>query len=142
LRQHHLPPADRWAPEEVLEPDAGPGEGDEPRTWRVVGVRSLVLTGDVVVGTADVTDAYARVDEQGMNAPYVAVTLSDAGGRRFADVTEQWVNRRLAILVDGHVDSAPVVKSRIAGGRLSITMGAGDPDQQLADARRLAASLR
>jgi preprotein translocase subunit SecD len=55
--------------------------------------------------------------------------------------TRDWVQRRLAILVDGRVDSAPVVKSEIGGGRLTITMGAGEPEKQLADARRLAASL-
>ena len=57
-------------------------------------------------------------------------------------MTTEWLERRMAIVIDDHVDSAPVIRSPIRGGRLTITMGAGEPDKQLADARLLAASLR
>lgn len=74
-------------------------------------------------------------------APRVNLQLTPEGARRFEDFTAANVKRRLAILVDGRVVSAPVIFTRIPGGNVSITMGTGDPEQQLADARRLAREL-
>lgn len=142
LKTRPLPEGDRWAWQDVTEPVPSEDEG-APTTFRVVGLRTIVLRGEPVVTTADVEDALVKVDEStGYQSVYVLVTLGSAGAERFYDVTREWNGRRLAILVDGHVDSAPVIRSPIAGGRISITMGAGDLDKQLADARRLAAGLR
>jgi preprotein translocase subunit SecD len=71
----------------------------------------------------------------------VRVELTPDGGRRFEEFTGANIKRRLAILVDGRVASAPVILSRIPGGIISITMGAGDRDQQRADAERLVHDL-
>ena len=73
---------------------------------------------------------------------YVAITLTPEAGERFRIVTAERVNQRIAILLDGRINSAPVVRTEISGGRLSITMGAGDPDKQLKEAQSLAAGLR
>ena len=40
------------------------------------------------------------------------------------------------------MESAPVIQSRIAGGHAQITMGARDPDIQLADSKKLELVLR
>jgi preprotein translocase subunit SecD len=83
-----------------------------------------------------------KLDEQpGVPEVYVAVTLTKDGGERFAEASGANVERRLAILIDGIVNSAPVVKTRISGGRISITMGGGDPADQLDRARKLADGL-
>jgi hypothetical protein len=141
LEQFQLPPGERWGWEEVSEP-VTPSEGESgPIGFRVVGLRTLVLTGDPVVTTADVESADVGLEKDTQNA-YVLVTLSPAGGERFFRVTEEWLGRRLAIVVNGRVDSAPVIRSPIRGGRLTITMGNAMPDEQLASAKRLAASLR
>ncbi|HEY8042034.1 MAG TPA: hypothetical protein VIF15_19660 [Polyangiaceae bacterium] len=136
LEGHALPQGDRWAWQEVLEP-----VDDPPTVWRPVALRTLVLTGDPILGTEDVAHADVGQETEGLSGWYVLVTLRPPAAERFRVATRDWVQRRLAILVDGRVDSAPVVKSEIGGGRLTITMGAGEPEKQLADARRLAASL-
>jgi preprotein translocase subunit SecD len=142
LSRFPLPDGDRWAGEEVLEPDESSGNDAEPVAWKAVAIRSLILEGAPIVTTADVRDAHVMVDDELLGNASVTVTLSEPGATRFADVTGAWVGQRLAIVVNGRVNSAPVVKSRIGGGKLSISMGAGDRDKQLEDARRLAASLR
>jgi preprotein translocase subunit SecD len=70
------------------------------------------------------------------------LTFSPAGAERFEEVTGANVGRRFAIILDDVIDSAPVIKTKIGGGRASITMGAGDPEKQLQDARKLELVLR
>jgi preprotein translocase subunit SecD len=71
----------------------------------------------------------------------VAVELGPAGAERFRAFTASHVKRRLAIVVDGVVESAPVILSEIGGGHLQITMEAGSAEQQLVEAKRLEARL-
>jgi preprotein translocase subunit SecD len=71
----------------------------------------------------------------------VRVALGEAGAERFRAFTAAHVKRRLAIVVDGRVESAPVIQTEIPGGVVSITMGAGAPEEQQAQARRLADRL-
>jgi preprotein translocase subunit SecD len=47
----------------------------------------------------------------------IAFELTSEGAEKFARVTEENVNRRLAIVLDNIVQSAPVIRSRIGGGR-------------------------
>jgi len=61
---------------------------------------------------------------------------------RFEEVTGANVQRRFAIILDDEIDSAPVIRTKIGGGRASITLGAGDPEQQLQQARQLELVLR
>jgi preprotein translocase subunit SecD len=44
-------------------------------------------------------------------------------------------------VVDGRIESAPMIRTKIGGGHLTITMGRGDPERQLADAKRLERAL-
>ncbi len=102
------------------------------------GVRSYVLAGAPIVSAADVVHAHAVVDDE---APYVAITLTDAAAGRFEQATREGVKRRIAIVVDDRVESAPVVQAPISGGSVRITMGAGDPAETASEARNLAAAL-
>ena len=107
-----------------------------------VGVRTFVLTGTPILTTDDIVEAMPAVNEsRGMPEVYVAVTLSSDGAERFRAATGAWVEKRIAIIVNDHIDSAPVVKTEIGGGHISITMGAGDSDLQLVQAKALARSL-
>jgi hypothetical protein len=135
-----LPTGDRWAWEEVSEPVYERDEDERPKSFRVVGLRTFVLSGPPVVTTSDVRRASAGLDEYETEA-HVTVTFTPEAGERFHAFTSKWVGRRLAILVDGRVSSAPWVKSPISGGRVVITVGAGYADHGLAAARELAASL-
>src|SRR5439155_25961846 len=90
-----------------------------------------------------ITDAARAVNTtSGLPEVYVSITFSPAGADRFEEVTGANVQRRFAIILDDIINSAPVIKTKIGGGRASITMGAGDPDQQLQNAKKLEMVLR
>jgi preprotein translocase subunit SecD len=89
------------------------------------------LTGDML------ENATAGRDPQ-FNQSQVQFELSRAGGRRFQQFSGQHVGDFLAIVLDGEVMSAPVIRDRI-GARGQIEMGAGTP---LEEARDLALVLR
>ncbi len=71
------------------------------------------LTGGVI------TDAQANIDPQ-TTAPIVTMQMNAEGARDWARITGQNINKRIAIVLDGVVYSAPVVKGKIAGGRSQI----------------------
>jgi len=79
--------------------------------------RQTLLTGDMM------TDARVRIGGEFRTEPYVALEFNSEGGRIFDRVTGENVNKRLAIILDDTVYSAPVVRERISGGRASITGG-------------------
>jgi preprotein translocase subunit SecD len=71
---------------------------------------------------ADLATARVSID-QTTSEPYVSVELNPAGARAFAALTEANVGRRLAIILDGNVHSAPVIRERIPSGQAQITGG-------------------
>jgi preprotein translocase subunit SecD len=77
----------------------------------------LVRKAAAVRGT-DLRSARPTLDEN--NQPAVSFTLTSDGARKFGNVTEQNIGRQLAIIVDGRVQSAPRIDSRITtDGRIS-----------------------
>jgi preprotein translocase subunit SecD len=74
----------------------------------------VLMTGDVV------TDARVRPGGR-LEGPYVTVELDPRGARIFDALTAENVGKRLAIILDGTVYSAPVIKERIPGGHVQIT---------------------
>lgn len=74
-----------------------------------------VLMGDAISG------ASVRFDQSQFNEPVVAIQFNSEGAKKFADVTEKNVGRRLAILLDGKVQSAPRIKEAIPSGEAVIT---------------------
>ena len=52
---------------------------------------------------------------------YVALELNSRGAKQFEELTSKNVNRRLAIVLDNTVYSAPVIQERISGGNAQIT---------------------
>ncbi|MFH1412260.1 MAG: protein translocase subunit SecD [Candidatus Omnitrophota bacterium] len=81
----------------------------------VILQKEVVLTGDMLV------DATTEFSQQGFGQPYVSLELNDKGGDLFADITDKNVGRRLAIVLDGEVYTAPVIRERIPSGRAQIT---------------------
>jgi RNA polymerase sigma factor (sigma-70 family) len=53
--------------------------------------------------------------------PWIQITFTDAGAKRFAKVTHQNIGKRLAIIIDGRLYSAPTIRSEIPGGQAQIT---------------------
>ncbi len=96
----------------------------------VVQKRTL-LTG------AELTRAEVQADPNSLGNWQVAIEFTAAGTRIFGELTEQNVGKRLAIVLDGNVYSAPRINERIPSGRAVIT-GHFTVD----DARDLAIVLR
>ena len=86
--------------------------GEKPQGLIAVE-KDAMLTGE------DVADARPAFDQ--MNQAYVTLNFNNRGGRIFERVTGENVNRRMAIVLDGKVYSAPVIRERIGGGRASIS---------------------
>lgn len=90
---------------------------------------SMLMTGDetgyivlkrrVVVSGSNLDTAKATYDEKG--APAVSFSFKATGAKEFANVTRENVGRRLAIVLDGKVISAPTINSPITGGQGIIT---------------------
>ena len=107
------------------------------------GWRTFYLYSRAEVTGEYITDAQRSVNSQnGVPEIYVAITFSPAGADRFEEITGANTQRRFAIILDDTINSAPVIKAKIAGGHASITMGAGDPDRQLKSAEKLEMVLR
>ena len=107
---------------------------------RVVEER-LIISGE------HVDNAFPASDPD-TNMPYVALKLNSQGGKAFGDFTtftkgvmEHGVDR-LAILMDDTLISDPTVQDKIGGGSVSITMGARNRGQALADVEALVISLQ
>jgi preprotein translocase subunit SecD len=119
-----------------------PVEGTDPLQFKQVAWRTLYLFGRAELTGDYITDASIGQDQQNFGQYYVLLSFSPAGADRFEEVTGANVDRRFAIILDDMIDSAPVIKQKIGGGRATITMGAGDPDKQLHDAKQLELVLR
>jgi preprotein translocase subunit SecD len=77
--------------------------------------KEVLLTGDVI------SDATVRVSDAG--EPYVSVSFDSVGARLFGEATEKNVGKALAIVLDGNVHSAPVIRERIPSGQAQISGG-------------------
>ena len=71
------------------------------------------LTGGVI------TDANANIDPN-TSQPIVNMTMNSEGATEWARITGANVDKRIAIMLDGAIFSAPVVKGKIPGGRSQI----------------------
>ena len=84
------------------------GQGDEPgRPVFYLVRREAVITG------RDLKNARAGIDPQ-TNSPDIQFTLNPGGAEKFKRETGRNVGRRLAIILDGSVESAPTINSQIS----------------------------
>jgi preprotein translocase subunit SecD len=106
--QGQLPEGDQILFEKVVEKDTG-------REFRVPYLvkKRVMLAGDVL--------SDARVSIGQFNEPYVSVTFDAKGAREFERITAENVKKRMAIVLDNTVYSAPVIQERIGGGRAQIS---------------------
>jgi preprotein translocase subunit SecD len=73
-----------------------------------------ILTG------SELTDASVAFDSQ-TNQPVINFKLSSFGAKVFGDFTAKSIDKRLAIVLDGKVFSAPFIRERIGGGSGQIS---------------------
>jgi SecD/SecF fusion protein len=74
----------------------------------------ILMTGDMI------KNAQVRIGGT-FNEPYVSLDMTSRGGKVFASLTEKYTGRRMAIVLDDMVRSAPVIREKILGGSAQIT---------------------
>ena len=119
--KNNIPPGDEILYKKV--------EGSAEEIPFLLKKRSLI-TGQYI------TDARVQIDTR-TNDPYVSLAFNSRGAKLFERVTGENVGKRLAIVLDNKVNSAPVIKSKISGGRAVI-----EGRYTMEDARDLAIVLR
>jgi preprotein translocase subunit SecD len=76
--------------------------------------KDVLLTGDLLA------EAHVSIDQR-FNEPYVSLRFNDAGAKIFEEITSKYVKKRLAIILDGNLYSAPVIQEKIEGGNAQIS---------------------
>ncbi len=111
--------------EEALKGNVPPGSqilyhvSKDPKTGQVTKVPYLLKKKALLTGSR-IVDARVQINQQ-YNEPYVTLSFDAMGARLFERITEENVHKRLAIVLDGNVYSAPVIQEKISGGRAQIT---------------------
>jgi len=105
----NVPPGDEILYQRIVDPDSG-AVTRKPYLLK----KKTLMTGDVL------KDAQVRINTQ-YGEPYVSITFDARGADMFEKITGENVKKRLAIILDNNVYSAPVIQERIAGGRAQIT---------------------
>ena len=103
-----LPEGDQILFERGVDKDTG-------REYRIPYLvkKRVMLTGDVLND--------ARVSIGQFNDPYVSITFDGKGGREFERITGDNIKKRMAVVLDNTIYSAPVIQDRITGGHAQIT---------------------
>ena len=113
------------------------GIKDPDKAIQVIGKTAMLEfkdeAGNTVLTGTDLKDAQAATNQQNV----VNLEFSDEGGKKFADLTTKNVGKRISILLDGEVLTAPNVREPITGGKAEIT-----GQKTLEEAQQLAVLLR
>jgi preprotein translocase subunit SecD len=118
------------------------GEDGAKREKGVRGWRSYYLHRRAEVTGEYIQDAQVNWDQQ-TGRPEVGIEFDHQGANLFEKVSGANIGRKMAIILDERIDSAPVIESRIGGGRARITMGGfGDAFQLQEEAKNLVGVLK
>ncbi|MEQ8586078.1 MAG: protein translocase subunit SecD [Thalassobaculaceae bacterium] len=89
------------------------------RTLPQVDGGEVVIERRVMVSGENLVDAQPSFDQS--NQPVVTIRFDSAGGQRFGRATADNVGKPFAIVLDGQVISAPVIREPILGGSAQIS---------------------
>ncbi|MEY4512056.1 MAG: hypothetical protein RLZZ450_4178 [Pseudomonadota bacterium] len=122
---------------ELDQVDVGPPGSKKEKSWR-----TYLLNARADVSGEDVKEAFTAFDQEN-NRPYVALNFTVKGADKFGQLTGRNVKRRMAIVLDDRVESAPVIQTEIGGGRCQITLGGSSSyNDSLQEAKDLVVVLR
>jgi len=127
---------------------------DEERATRVMTMNENEAKsyGDVILSDVNTNERYllrqipvldgsmltdAKVGFDQNNQPVINFTLNGQGAKIFGDFTAKAVGKRMAVVLDNKVYSAPVIRERIGGGHVQIS-----GNFRLEEAHDLAIALR
>ena len=84
------------------------------------GLEELIVSKRIIISGENLVDAKPRMDNQS-NQTVVSFTLDRVGAKRFGKATRSGIGKRLAIILDGKIISAPVVRDAISSGSGQIS---------------------
>ena len=84
------------------------------------GSEEAIVSKRIIISGENLLDAKPKMDNQS-NQTVVQFTLDRVGAKRFGKATLSGVGKRLAIVLDGKIISAPIVRDAIVGGSGIIT---------------------
>jgi preprotein translocase subunit SecD len=96
---------------------------ESPTPKEVVYVQNAVLLDQTALKSA-------KVIKDSLGNPQIAVTFTESGRKRFAEVTRQSIGRRLAIVIDGQLYSVPKIMMEIPSGKANISGGFSDQEAE------------
>ena len=105
----NIPEGDEMLYQRLTNPDSGE-----------VSKKPFLIKKDVMMTGESIATAEVRIDSQ-YNEPYVSIEFDKGGSSLFGKITKENVKKRLAIVLDNNVYSAPVIQEEISGGRAQIT---------------------
>lgn len=103
-----LPPGVALYPMVTVRPDGSTSES------MIALDKEPLMTGE------DISDARPTFDNRD-NKPSVGLSFNSRGAAMFERITGEHIHKRMAIVLDGKVHSAPTIQSKIGGGKASIT---------------------
>jgi len=95
-------------------------DGLELKTLEETQEKVLLYKEPVLTGEA-IKNAFVRFDQSSFGQPVVALEFNPEGAKKFAQITQDNVGKQLAILLDGKLQSAPLIKEPIPSGEAVIT---------------------
>ena len=117
--------------------DAERKELDEERSY----YKTYYIKKPIELTGQNVKDARVAIDQQ-FNRPYTAITFDVEGAELFGELSRNNINKRMAIMLDDEVKSAPVFNEAIMGGSARITMGSMQSNAEIqAEAQDLVIAL-
>ena len=84
------------------------------------GVSEAMVSKRIILNGENLIDAQPQMNNQ-TNQTVVSFTLDRVGAKRFGKATSTGVGKQLAIVLDGKIVSAPVIRDTIAGGNGQIS---------------------
>jgi len=86
------------------------------------GIDEEIVSKRIVLSGENLLDAQPKMDNQ-TNETVVSFSLDRVGAKRFGKATSTGIGKQLAIVLDGKIISAPVIRDVIAGGSGQISGG-------------------
>ena len=86
------------------------------------GIEEATVSKRIIISGDNLLDAQPKMDTQ-TNQTIVSFSLDRVGAKRFGKATSTGIGKQLAIVLDGKIISAPVIRDTIASGSGQISGG-------------------
>ncbi len=96
--------------------------GAEKLSYEDVSEEDALVSKRIILSGDNLLDAQPRMDSE-TNETVVTFTLDRVGAKRFGKATSTGIGKQLAIVLDGKIISAPVIRDTIASGSGQISGG-------------------